>query len=130
MQDSPALASFIDPVVEHYKQFVDREELRANLRLTPAHRIEKMQQRAAAFDAEVRKNQPAVHAHPVWAPISDCGPDRTTDPVVELFKAEVDRTLLRENLRLTPDQRLRNLASFSQFLDEMRGAVRRSRGAE
>ena len=33
------------------------------------------------------------------------------DPVIEVFKKDVDRTLLRENLRLTPEQRLRKLQS-------------------
>jgi hypothetical protein len=36
---------------------------------------------------------------------------RDTDPVIEVFKKDVDRTLLRENLRLTPEQRLRKLQS-------------------
>jgi hypothetical protein len=31
------------------------------------------------------------------------------DPVIEIFKKDVDRTLLREKLRLTPEQRLRKL---------------------
>lgn len=29
------------------------------------------------------------------------------DPVIELYKRDVDRTLLRENLKLTPEERLR-----------------------
>jgi hypothetical protein len=33
------------------------------------------------------------------------------DPVIDVFKKDVDRTLLRENLRLTPEQRLRKLQS-------------------
>jgi len=33
------------------------------------------------------------------------------DPVIEVFTKAVDRTLLRENLRLTPEQRLRKLQS-------------------
>ncbi len=31
-----------DPVIEYYKQFVDVNELGANLRLTPEERIEKL----------------------------------------------------------------------------------------
>jgi len=31
------------------------------------------------------------------------------DPVIEAYKRDVDRTLIRENLKLTPDQRLRKL---------------------
>jgi len=47
------------------------------------------------------------------------------DPVIEAYKKDVDRTLIRENLKLTPDQRLRKLQSFMRFIHEIRGAVRR-----
>jgi hypothetical protein len=30
------------------------------------------------------------------------------DPVIEVYKRDVDRTLLRGNLRLTPQQRIEN----------------------
>jgi hypothetical protein len=32
------------------------------------------------------------------------------DPFIEAYKRDVDRTLLRRNLTLTPDQRMRELA--------------------
>jgi hypothetical protein len=47
------------------------------------------------------------------------------DPVVEAYMRDIDRTLIRENLRLTPDQRLRKLIRFLSFLDEVRDARRR-----
>ena len=53
------------------------------------------------------------------------GPSSTglaPDPVIEAFKKDVDRTLLRENLKLTPDQRVRKLAQFVRALDEVRAA--------
>lgn len=34
---------------------------------------------------------------------------RPVDPVIEFYKQHVDRARIRENLRLTPDQRLHNL---------------------
>jgi hypothetical protein len=39
------------------------------------------------------------------------------DPVIEAYKKDIDRTLLRENLRLTIKQRLENLGRdlFSTF---------------
>jgi hypothetical protein len=49
------------------------------------------------------------------------------DPVVEAYMAGVDRTLLRENLKLTPAQRLEKLVSFSSFAATLRDAGRRSR---
>jgi transcriptional regulator with XRE-family HTH domain len=45
------------------------------------------------------------------------------DPVVERYKQDVDRTLLRENLRRTVDQRLRSLADLQAFGTEVRRAM-------
>jgi hypothetical protein len=45
------------------------------------------------------------------------------DPVIEAYKKHVDRTLLRENLKLTPGERLEKLAVFMRSLAEVQGAV-------
>ncbi len=45
------------------------------------------------------------------------------DPVIEAYKKDVDRTLLRENLKLTVDQRLRKLEDMLRFLEDWRGAA-------
>lgn len=42
------------------------------------------------------------------------------DPVIEVYKKDVDRSLLRENLKLTAQQRLEKLASFVEFLSGLR----------
>jgi hypothetical protein len=47
--------------------------------------------------------------------------------VIEAYKKDVDRTLLRENLKLTPDQRLDKLQDFVRFAAELREAGRRAR---
>ena len=44
------------------------------------------------------------------------------DPVIELYKKDVDRTLLRENLRRSPEERLRNLQALQRFAAEVRKA--------
>ena len=49
------------------------------------------------------------------------------DPVIELYKRDVDRTLLRENLKLTPEERLRKLQDFVAFTATLREAGRRTR---
>jgi hypothetical protein len=51
-------------------------------------------------------------------------PDRQleTDPVVEAYKKDIDRTLIRENLRLTVEQRFEKLMSLIQFAEELRRA--------
>ncbi|MFM8533418.1 MAG: hypothetical protein ACKOEC_07475 [Acidimicrobiia bacterium] len=48
------------------------------------------------------------------------------DPVIEYYKKDVDRTLLREHLKLTPQQRLERVVAFMSSLDHMREATRRS----
>ena len=49
------------------------------------------------------------------------------DPVVEFYKKDIDRTLLRENLKLTVQQRLDKLERFMKDLQAIRGAARRAR---
>jgi hypothetical protein len=49
------------------------------------------------------------------------------DPVIEVYKTGVDRTLIRENLRLTPDQRVRRLQELQRLAHEAAGAGRRAR---
>lgn len=47
---------------------------------------------------------------------------REVDPVIEVYKRDIDRTLLRENLKLTPEQRLLKLIDFVRFAAELRRA--------
>ena len=47
------------------------------------------------------------------------------DPVIEAYKKDIDRTLIRENLKLSPEERLRKLQSFMELVHELRGAPRR-----
>lgn len=42
------------------------------------------------------------------------------DPVIEAYKDGVDVTLLRENLRLTPTQRVEKLMALQRLADEAR----------
>jgi len=52
------------------------------------------------------------------------------DPVIAAFRQHVDLSLLRENLKLTPAQRLAKLQSAVAFTGELRRAGRRMRDAE
>ena len=45
--------------------------------------------------------------------------------IIELYKKDVDRTLIRQNLKLTVEERLLNLQNFMQFSNEMRKAGRK-----
>lgn len=50
---------------------------------------------------------------------SDAQPE---DPVVELYKRGVDRTLIRQNLRRSPEERIRALQDLLRFAAEVRRA--------
>lgn len=52
-------------------------------------------------------------------------PPLVPDPVIEAYKKDVDRTLLRENLKLTMEQRLQRMYDFMKSLDALRGSSRR-----
>ena len=41
------------------------------------------------------------------------------DPVIEAYKKDVDRALLRENLKLTPEERLQKLLDLQALADSM-----------
>jgi len=43
------------------------------------------------------------------------------DPVIEAYKKDVDRTLLRENLNLTPQQRSERFLAVIKSIYELRG---------
>ena len=44
------------------------------------------------------------------------------DPVVEAYKKDLDRTLLRANLKLTVTERFRQAIAHAKFADELRRA--------
>jgi hypothetical protein len=49
------------------------------------------------------------------------------DPIIELYKKHVDRSLLRENLKLTPEQRLLKMMDLQRFAAELQRAGRAAR---
>lgn len=49
------------------------------------------------------------------------------DPVIEAYKKDIDRTLIRENLKLTPEQRILQLMKLQAFAEELQAAGRRAR---
>ena len=49
------------------------------------------------------------------------------DPVIESYKKDVDRTLIRENLKLTVQQRFERLIAHLRFAEELRAAGRKAR---
>lgn len=49
------------------------------------------------------------------------------DPVVQAYKKDIDRTLIRENLKLTVEERFRKAMALARFADELRRAGKEAR---
>ena len=49
------------------------------------------------------------------------------DVTIRELMCDIDRTLLQENLKLTPEQRLAKFASFMRFIAELRRAGENAR---
>lgn len=49
--------------------------------------------------------------------------EQVVDPVIEWYKKDVDRTLIRENLRLSVEQRFEKLMRLQEFAEELRRAA-------
>ena len=54
-------------------------------------------------------------------------PRPNPDPVVEVYKKDIDRTLIRENLKLPVEERFRKAMALARFADELRRAGRAAR---
>jgi hypothetical protein len=55
------------------------------------------------------------------------GPVMEPDPVIEAYKRHIDRTLLRENLKLTVEQRFLKLQDLQRWAAELQRAGRRAK---
>jgi hypothetical protein len=49
------------------------------------------------------------------------------EEIIQIYLRDVDRTLIRENLALTPAQRLQKLEEFVEFLESAKKAGRHRR---
>ena len=49
------------------------------------------------------------------------------DEIIELYKRDIDVTLLEETLRRTVEERLQALQEFEHFREELRAAMERRR---
>jgi hypothetical protein len=54
----------------------------------------------------------------------------TDDAAIQACMTDIDRTLLRENLKLTPAQRLKKFVNFIRFTSELRRAGETARMAQ
>jgi len=49
------------------------------------------------------------------------------DPVIEAYKRDIDRTLIRENLKRSVTERFERIMALQRFAEEMRAAGARAR---
>lgn len=54
-------------------------------------------------------------------------PDDDADPVIDAYKKDVDRTLIRESLKLSVDDRFRRLMKLQELAEELQRAGRAAR---
>jgi hypothetical protein len=57
-------------------------------------------------------------------------PANGLDAVIEAYKRDLDVSLIRENLRLTVDQRFQQLMKLQEFAEELQRAGRKARSQE
>lgn len=67
---------------------------------------------------------------PDVTPDIELAPADAVDPVIELYKKDVDRALLRENLKLTPQERAVKFLAFAKFVSGLKEAGVRARAAD
>ena len=59
---------------------------------------------------------------PVDSPVP--GQSTAFEEIIQIYLRDVDRTLIRENLALTPGQRLQKLEEFVEFLESAKKSRR------
>jgi hypothetical protein len=52
--------------------------------------------------------------------------DFPPDPVIEVYKRDVDESLLRENLKRTPEERIVAIMKMNELVEAMRQSLRAS----
>jgi transcriptional regulator with XRE-family HTH domain len=104
---------------------VDRSQIRRQLSLTPRQRLQALVDMLEVEESlhRARRIGP-VSAAPSKASAAQDDETDWRDPVIEAYKKDIDRTLLRENLKLTFEQRLRQHQQLAQFAAKFRGVAR------
>ena len=126
---------FPDPVIEFYLERVDRAAIRAQLKKTPEERLQWLEKRALAETRVREEPRPSgtneISSGETLAGFPSRSPDPDPalrpllfpDPVVEAYLKDVDRSILRENLKRSVAGRLENFAAFMRDVYELRGAI-------
>ncbi|MEP6955386.1 MAG: hypothetical protein ABI883_01060 [Chthoniobacterales bacterium] len=118
---------FPDPVIEYYLAKVDRAAIREQLKKTPGERLRALEKKAEASRPVLRileeeapiSDRPKLDmgTDPTWFAEAEAVPLLFPDAVVEAYLKDVDRGLLREQLKLAPGERLRSLERMAEFYE-------------
>jgi len=73
--------------------------------------------RMPAYNRRMRETIPVA---------ADAREEPVVDPVVEVYKQHVDRTLIREQLRRSIDERIDRMTAALRLAEELRGEARRA----
>jgi hypothetical protein len=121
----PDQPSSLDAIITRYKRFLDRPALRESLKLTPTERFQKHQAKLAELTSKGKAGKKReVNVAPPASPQPVIPLDR--DPVVELYKKDVDRTMLRESLKRSVTERFEANMALQRFAEEMRRGGRQT----
>lgn len=84
-----------------------------------------MSESAAQADTERKELSAGAADASTSRDLFELAPPDVFDPVIEAYKKDVDRTLLRENLKLTVEERFQKFERHMELVDELRKAGRR-----
>jgi transcriptional regulator with XRE-family HTH domain len=118
--------------ISHIGELV--QELRRHAQLTQRELAERVgTSQSAIAKLEQGESNPTIGTIERCAEAAGCAvritlvPLPVADPVVERYKQDVDRTLLRDNLRKSVHERLQSLGEWQADLHTLQYAVARSR---
>jgi transcriptional regulator with XRE-family HTH domain len=110
------------------------KEMRRHAQLTQRELAERAgTSQSAIAKLEQGESNPTIDTIERWARAAGFAvqftlvPLPVVDPVVERYKRDVDRSLLRENLRMSVHERLRSLGEWQSDLHTLQYAVTRAR---
>jgi hypothetical protein len=75
----------------------------------------------------VRYTEPSAKAGELNEAVAGLAPADIFDPVISAYKKDVDRTILRENLKLSPQQRSEKFVSFMKSVWQLRAIAEEER---
>ena len=79
------------------------------------------------MNEDLRYPEPPAAPDELHDAVDSLAPADAFDPVIEAYKKDVDRTLLRENLKLSPQQRSEKFLNFMKNIHELHRVAAKDR---